>query len=119
MNRSLILSFVIAALAGAAVWALSPLMTGHSEPWDAGGIYYAAALALAGFLSGVVARKPLWALYVGSFCGQLSYALLFLPSGPLMVVGLFFLLAWSLLFLGGAYAGSRIRSRLGSRPAAA
>lgn len=115
MNRSSILSFLLAALAGAAIWALSSLFTGHAEPWDAGGTYYPAALFLAGLLSGLLAAKPLWVLYLGSIVGQAMYMLLFLPSGPLMVVGLAFLALWSLLFIGGAYVGSRVRSRFGRR----
>ena len=119
MNRSLFFSFLVAALAGAAVWALSPLMTGHAEPWDAESIYYIAALILAGLLSGLIAPKPLWVLYIGSIFGQLLYQLLFLTLGPLIAVGLVFLLVLSLIFLGGAYVGSRVRNRFGNRPAAA
>jgi hypothetical protein len=118
MNRSLILPFLVAALAGGGIWALSPLITGHAEPWDASGIYYTAALVLSGFLSGLLAATPLWLLYIGSIFGQVMYLFLFLPSGPLIIVGLVFLLLWSLLFLGGAYMGSRVRGRFGRHPSA-
>lgn len=91
------------------------MATGHAEPWDAGGIYYFAALALAGLVSGFIAPKPIWMLYVGSIAGQLLYQVLFLPSGPLMVVGLAFLVAWSLVFLAGVYGGSHLRRWLGAR----
>jgi hypothetical protein len=117
MNRLWITSFLVAALAGAAIWTLSPMVTGHAEPWDAGGIYYFAALASAGFLSGLIAPKPLWMLYVGSVAGQFIYQILLLPLGPLIVIGFAFLLFWSLLFLCGAYAGSRVRCRFGGRSA--
>lgn len=115
MSRALILAVLISTVAGAAIWALSPWLTGHAEPWDGDGIYYAAALAGTGFLTGLFVPKPLWALYIGSVFGQLTYLLLFLPSGPLIAVGLAFLLVWSLLFPAGAYIGARIRR--GRRPA--
>ncbi|WP_312678847.1 hypothetical protein [Stutzerimonas nitrititolerans] len=110
MSRSWVLPFLIAALAGAAIWALSPLLTGRAEPWDAG-LYYSGALLAAGLLSGVAVPKPLWAHYLGGIVGQALYLLLFLPSSPLMAVGLVFLLVWSLLLLGGACAGARVRMR--------
>ncbi|WP_312255835.1 hypothetical protein [Stutzerimonas nitrititolerans] len=110
MSRSWVLPFLIAALAGAAIWALSPLITGQAEPWDAG-LYYSGALLAAGLLSGVAVPKPLWAHYLGGIAGQALYLLLFLPSSPLMAVGLVFLLVWSLLLLGGACAGARVRMR--------
>ncbi|WP_181295353.1 hypothetical protein [Pseudomonas sp. Q2-TVG4-2] len=109
MNRSRALAFLIAAFAGAAIWALSPWLTGHAEPWDAGGVYYTAALIGTGLLTGLIVPKPLWALYTGGVFGQFMYLLL-LPSGPLIAVGLVFLLLWSLLFPGGAYLGARVRS---------
>lgn len=112
VKRSLIIPFLVAALAGAVVWALAPMATGHAEPWDAGGLYYPAALLLAGLLAGFVIPGPLWMLYVGGVAGQFLYMILFLPAGPLIVVGVAFLLLWSLLLLGGAYAGSRLRRRM-------
>lgn len=111
MKRSVLRSFLIAALIGAAIWALSQSVTGHVEPWDAGGLYYTVALALGGCLSGLISPKPLWALYVGGVAGQVLYLLVMLPIGPLLPVGLVFLLLWSLVFLAGGYAGSRARSR--------
>ncbi|WP_312842826.1 hypothetical protein [Stutzerimonas nitrititolerans] len=110
MSRPWVLPFLIAALAGAAIWALSPLITGQAEPWDAG-LYYSGALLAAGLLSGVAVPKPLWAHYLGGLVGQALYLLLFLPPSPLMAVGLVFLLVWSLLLLVGACAGARIRTR--------
>lgn len=111
MIRPAILALLIAMLAGAALWALSPLATGHAEPWDAGGVYYIAVLLAAGLATSLIVPKPLWALYLGSVLGQALYMLLLLPPSPLMAVGLAFLLLWSLLFLSGAYVGSRLRTR--------
>ena len=110
MTSSSLLAFLIASATGFAVWALSPWLTGYKEPWDAPGIYYYLALLLGGVLSGFVTAKPLWAHYVGSVSGQLVYGLVFLPLGPLAVVGLLFLMLWSFIFLGGAYLGSSVRT---------
>ncbi|MGE6688450.1 hypothetical protein ACQKFE_10755 [Stutzerimonas stutzeri] len=110
MKRSVLRSLLLAALAGAAIWGLSPLVTGHVEPWDAGGLYYTLALALGGGLCGSVTPKPLWPLYIGCVAGQILYLLGWLPTGPLLPVGLMFVLLWSLVFLVGAYVGSRARA---------
>lgn len=109
MYRSSLLAFLVASATAFAVWALSPWLTGHQEPWDAPGFYYFLALLAAGNVSGVITGKPLWAHYMGSIFGQLVYGLLFLPLGPLAAVGLLFLVLWSLLFLAGAYVGARLR----------
>lgn len=109
------LAFLVASATAFAVWALSPGLTGFEEPWDAPGVYYYVALLVAGAVSGLVTAKPLWALYVGSIFGQLLFGLMFLPIGPLAVIGLLFLFIWSLLFLVGAYFGSRMRTRVMSR----
>ena len=108
-------AFFLASATAFAIWALSPWLTGYKEPWDALGVYYYVALLLAGAVSGLITAKPLWAHYVGSIFGQLLFALLFLPIGPLAVIGLLFLMMWSLLFLVGAYLGSRMRTRVMSR----
>ena len=110
MLRSSLLSFLAASATAFAVWALSPWLTGHIEPWDAPGPYYYVALLMAGMVSGFIAPKQLWAHYAGSIFGQLLFELLFLSPGPLAVVGILFLVLWSFIFLGGAYVGSRTRS---------
>ncbi|MDH2240954.1 hypothetical protein N5J70_03155 [Pseudomonas sp. GD03909] len=115
MKRSVLRSLLLAALAGAAIWGLSPLVTGHVEPWDAGGLYYTLALALGGGLCGSVTPKPLWPLYIGCVAGQILYLLGWLPTGPLLPVGLMFVLLWSLVFLVSAYVGSRARTRWQAR----
>ena len=78
------------------------------------GVYYFAALFVAGTVSGLIAVKPLWAHCVGSIFGQFMYGLLFLTMGPLAAVGLVFFVLWSVIFLGGAYLGSRLRSYFSS-----
>lgn len=114
MLRSSLPAFLTASAAAFVVWALSPSLTGFQEPWDAPGVYYYAALFVAGTVSGFIADKPLWAHYVGSIFGQFLYGLLFLTMGPLAAVGLVFLVVWSVIFLGGAYLGARLRSYFSS-----
>lgn len=109
MKSQALLSAAVAASISAAVWALSPWATGHNEPWDAESLYYVAALFAGGLISGALIPKPLWAHYVGSVSGQVVYELLFLKVGPLFVLGIGFLLGYSLLFLSGAFVGSRAR----------
>ncbi|WP_312359797.1 hypothetical protein [Stutzerimonas balearica] len=109
--RPVLQALLIASLAGALIWALSPWASGQAEPWDGDGLYYSGALFTAGVLAGFIVPRPLWAQYLGVIVGQVLYLLLFLPIGPLLAVGLVFLLLWSLLFLAGAYAGARLRTR--------
>ena len=84
------------------IWAASPVFTGELEPWDGSMGYYALALALAGFLAALILPRRFWLAPVGVYLGQVAYLLLFLPKGPLMVVGLVFLVGYSLLALGGS-----------------
>ena len=118
MKRRAALTIVLAAILSAAVWASSPLVTGHKEPWDAEGFFYIGSLFAGGFISGLSIQKPLWAHYVGSVVGQVTYALIFLPLGPLFVLGVGFLLGYSLLFLAGALVGSRLRQYSNARRSA-
>jgi hypothetical protein len=110
------LTVLVSTAAAASVWALSPLLTGHREPWDTDGISYVVALAVAGFVAASLAPRPLWAHYVGALVGQLGYAVLLLP-GPLSVLGAAFFLGYSLIFLAAAalaaFARTRLRSRFG------
>jgi hypothetical protein len=99
------------------VWALSPLLAGHREPWDVDGLFYIVALFVAGSLAGLLAPRPLWAHYLGALVGQLVYQAVFLPIGPLIVLGAAFLLGYSLVFLVGAALAAWIRARLRTRSA--
>jgi|SRR3954447_24444785 hypothetical protein len=120
------LAFVIAVIAGALIWALSPRVTGADEPWDAEGIYYMGALAVVGFGIGrLTANEPAVArasqatargdlrhflvIYSGVFIGQLMYALIFLPTGPLIVLGVGFLAAYSAVAAVGAAVATQFR----------
>ncbi|HZP92025.1 MAG TPA: hypothetical protein VFB20_03970 [Burkholderiales bacterium] len=117
-TRQALFAFLIAAAGGALVWALSPPLAGHREPWDADGPYYAIALFVAGFISGGLVPKPLWAHYVGAVVGQMAYEAAFLTIGPLFLLGAGFLLGYSMLFLLAAALAAYVRLRLLPRPPA-
>lgn len=106
-----ILAFVVSAGMAAAVWALSVPLTGNVEPWDAHGPYYLFALAIAGALSGAVVPRHLPFHYVGAVVGQAAYELAFLKVGALFVLGLVFLAAYSVIFIGAAAIVASLRSR--------
>jgi hypothetical protein len=105
------LTILVATLASALVWALSPWLSGHREPWDAEGLFYVVALFVAGLLAGLLAPRPLWAHYLGALLGQLGYEAFFLSIGPLFVLGALFLIAYSCIFLVGAAVAGRVRGR--------
>ena len=111
--RRAFLAIVVSAALGAAIWAISPWVTGRTEPWDAEGLFYLASLAVGGLVSGLVIPKPLWGHYVGSVVGQLSFELLYLKLGALLLLGVLFMLGYSLVFLAGAVAGSYLRLHFG------
>ncbi len=106
------LTLAVAAALGASVWALSPWLVGHREPWDADGPFYVIALALAGLVAGSIAPRPLWAHYLGAFLGQLAYELIFLRIGALFLLGALLLLGYSAVFMLAAAAAGVVRSRL-------
>jgi len=108
MKPRLVLTLIVSAIAGAAVWAFSPHFVGTAEPWDAG-LYYYAALFIAGCASGLISPRPFWAHYVGGILGQTVYAVAFLPLGPLAGFGLLFMLVYSLPFVVGAALGLCVR----------
>ena len=105
------LTLLVSVVASALVWALSPWLAGHKEPWDADGFYYVLALVVAGLAAGLLAPRPLWAHYAGAVIGQLAYEAIFLRVGPLFVLGAAFLLAYSLIFLAAAAAAAYLRRR--------
>ncbi len=108
-KKQIVINLILSAVAGAAIWALSPMLTGHAEPWDANGLYYPAMLFVAGIVLGAIGPRAIWAHAVGIVLGQFLYMLIFLPLSPLMLLGIVFLLVYSLLTLGGAGLGSAFR----------
>ena len=112
MKKELGISLLVSFVLGAFVWALSPVLSGHAEPWDAEGVYYPAALLLAGLLSGVIRPQYFWVHYLGVILGQLAFMLLFVSGGPLIIVGSALLAVYSLITLAGAAAGAGVRRLL-------
>ena len=102
MNKDILINLSLSSFLGALIWALSPAMTGQTEPWDAESVYYFAALFVAGAIAAIPGFRPVWAIYLGIFLGQLLFILFFLPSGPLLAVGLIFIAVYSLLSLVAA-----------------
>ena len=110
-NRNLP-AIVVAATTSALIWALSPLITGHREPWDAAWPFYWLALLIGGAISGAVIPKPLRAHYLGSLMGQLAYEVVFLRVGGLFLLGAVLLLGYCLIFLVGAGVAGFFRFKL-------
>lgn len=106
---------MIGLAGGAAIWLLSPLVTGRAEPWDAGGGYYPGALFIAGLLGGlaVPARPGLIAL--GVFAGQVLVLLGRVVADPagggLWPLGILFGGLYSMLALVGALVGAAVGAR--------
>lgn len=104
----------MAVVCGYLIWALSPSMTGHAEPWDARSPYYWAALLVAGTLIGLIEPKmfltsSLWvvagqALYV---VGEVIFANK--DTGLLFPMGLLAMLVLSVPCYLGAFLGARLR----------
>jgi hypothetical protein len=109
------MTLLLAALTSAAIWALTPMLTNHREPWDSEGSFYLVAVGIAGAVTGAFAPKPLWAHYAGSFIGQLGYELIFLRVGPLFLIGAVFLLFYCAIFALAAALAAFIRRQVAKR----
>ena len=105
---------VSTAAAGALVWIASPYLTGEREPWDSNSAWYLAALAAIGLAAAIFTRRP-FAAYAGTFAGQALYLLYGTRRGPLTVLGLFFVAAYSLLTLSIAALPTVFRATAASR----
>lgn len=99
---------IFAALLGAIVWFLSPYITGEVEPWDAFPLFYSVSLIIMGFIAAIPKTASLASIYVGTIVGQFLYMLVFLSSGPLILVGVFSLAIYSLLTLVGPLVKRRL-----------
>jgi hypothetical protein len=110
-----LMTLLLAALTSAAIWALTPVLTNHREPWDSEGGFYFVALGVAGAVAGALAPRPLWAHYAGAFAGQLGYELIFLRVGPLMLIGAVFLLVYCAIFTLAAALTAFVRGRVAKR----
>lgn len=112
---SALLSAVLALVAGAATWWLSPVATGHAEPWDGSGLYYLGALVVGGALAGLATNRPLIPVTLGFATGQTVYGLLALSSGPLWVVGLLFIGFFSLIAGGSGVLAHHVKRLIRDR----
>jgi hypothetical protein len=109
MNKGKVISLCIALGLGAAIWALSPLITGNVEPWDGGFPYYIMALILVGAIIGGLIPRNLWMVFIGVYLGQMIYMLIFIPSGPLLPLGMILLAGYSMISFVAALFAARIR----------
>jgi hypothetical protein len=109
LKKDIAISLFVSAGLGAVIWALSQLITGKLEPWDAESPYYFVALLFSGIIVGALIPKHVWAVLVGIVTGQLIYALLFLPLGPLVGIGTLIMVLYGFISLVGAIFAARIR----------
>ena len=109
MDRGKVISFSVAAVLGAAIWAISPAVLGVVEPWDAESPYYYVSLFVAGVLVGLVVPRHVWVVLIGVVAGQLVYMLAVLPKGPMLPLGVVFLFGYGVLALVGAFLSAKLR----------
>ncbi|MGQ8367196.1 hypothetical protein [Glaciecola sp. 1036] len=96
------ISFLISTLLGAAIWFLSPYITGEIEPWDSPYFYYIYALVIAGFIAAIPKDASYSSVYFGVLVGQILY-LLTLSTSALIIVGLIIITICSLLSIIGLF----------------
>lgn len=101
LGRAAILVPLVGAVLGAALWAMSPAVTGELEAWDHFA-YYMAGLFVSGLIAACFGPRAFWLAPVGVFAGQFIYAATQLPSGPLWPIGLALCAALSSVSLLGA-----------------
>jgi hypothetical protein len=116
VKKIAMINFLLSTMAGVLIWALSPIVAGTKEPWDSNGLYYPLALLMAGLILGATRPRLFWIHYPGILFGQCIWGYFFLPSGPLWVFGMGFLVVYSALCFLGAAVGAGMR-RLARRSA--
>ncbi len=95
-KRRLGIQFVVSLLLGAALWFLSPFVTGKLEPFDAeNSSYFRLGLFLSGIVGGSIYPRFFWVAPIAIYIGQYLYAFLFIPSNRPwilfgMVIGILF-----------------------------
>ena len=76
--------FGMGTVCGMTVWWMSPLITGHEEPWQDEEYFYLGSLAIAGLVATLLLAKAFWVAPFGVLAGQLVYGIyLHDPSDPL------------------------------------
>jgi len=89
MKNRMQLNILISSVVGILIWFASPYLSGELEPWDSESFYYIGSLFIGGIILGLYNTEELWGYGFGIFLGQLIYSLLFLPLGPLILIGVF------------------------------
>jgi hypothetical protein len=121
-ERASAILLVGSAMLGFALWGLSPILTGHREPWDAEFPYYIPGMLMGGAVLGAAFPWRLGPCFVGAWIGQ-CVAVIVLPSlgASWLILGFITTAAGSLVAVVGAVIGalirfsiSRLRTRLGS-----
>lgn len=120
------LPLALGAVAGFILWAASPQLTGHEEPWDGDFGFYLCYLLTVGVLAGMVMPRHFWACPVGLYLGQALAMLLLLEIGSLAPLGFLLMLPFvSGLSLAGWCIGAGLHylavqayTRITSRSAA-
>jgi hypothetical protein len=107
-----------AAALGFGIWAASPALTGHAEPWDAQHPYYSLASLIGGGFLGFLSRAVV-RCYVGAWLGQVI-ALAVLPGldRGWILLGVMTTAVGSLLILLGAAGGYALRRGVSRRTGA-
>ena len=95
-------NLIMSSVLGTLVWFASPFITGELEPWDSETFYYIGSLFISGIFLGLYHTEKIWAYAIGIFLGQLIYILVFLPLGPLFLIGILYLAVSSLICYIGA-----------------
>ena len=106
----------IACALGAAIWLLSPAITGHREAWDAPGPYFPVALVVAGVIAGALKPCRPWRAGMWIYLGQVT-AMLLMSRGDfgLLPLGLVVLVGFTLLSVAAAAVGGWL-CRLTKKP---
>ena len=108
-DKYTIVTVLTAAILGALIWILSPLLTGAVMPADEHPNYYTLSLLFVGVVIGILFPKRLKAVFGGVVLGQLIYALIFLPLGSTAGAGIIYVSLYGVLSVAGAIIGSWIR----------
>ena len=120
MNKRI---FMLSVGLGLLIWALSPMLAGNREPWDARGPYYAASLFIAGLVPALLEPRRFWVWPVGVYLGQCLFIIgaSFLrpsPGANLAVAGVVIMVFYMLPTVIGVGVGAAIRmiaKRMGTR----
>ena len=121
MNKRI---FALSIGLGLLIWALSPMLAGHREPWDAQGPYYMVSLFIAGLVPTLIEPKRFWVWPIGVYLGQVLFIiggsfLWEIAGANLAVAGVVIMVFYMVPTVIGAGIGVVIRKvaqRVGTRP---